>query len=278
MDIQFRGHTKSGNPKTNISYAVFKDDKKHSIFVGYTKIIYEKMGVHPNDTITFIGAMDPDSKTYISQQTLQNYAFSHFSYTDKKTLFIPDTVFAKSRGIQYEYDICNREKHTVTKETVDHYHKALECFEKANKNFKHSYDEVIFATNMRICVDQFTKSLVLFYNANDKYQKYITLQKIPSDTLYNRISFLTNCSYITNSQNSLFHDIRINCNNATHGEEVHISESMAKTWLKRISTTLKLYEDDMVIEEQTNHKYFILMGLILIIVLYIILKYMILAH
>ncbi len=270
MDIQFRGQTKSGDPKTRISYAVFKDDKNHTILVGHTKILYEKMGVHPNDTVTFIGAIDPDNRSHITPAMLQNFSFSHFSYTDKKTSFIPDIVLGKSRGTQYEYAICNREKHLVTKETVEHYHKALDSFEKANKNFKRSYDEVYFATNMRICVDQLSKSLILFYNAEDKYKKFITTQKISSDTLYNRISFLNSCSYITHSQGSLFHDIRINCNNASHGEAVNISEVMAKTWLRRISSTLNLYEDDMVYEEETKNNHIpLIIGILLIVIVII---------
>ncbi len=272
MDIQFRGHTTSGDPKAHISYAVFQDDKKHSIFVGYTKILYEKMGKHPNDTVTFIGAIDPDSKAFITQSQLQNYAFSHFCYTDKKTKFTPETIYGKAKGIQYEYDIRAQKPIPVSKETVSHYHKALEHYEKANKNIHFSFNEVSFATNMRICVDQFTKSLILYYDAEEKYEKYITLQKIQSDTLYNRISFLNSCSYITHSQSSLFHDIRINCNNASHGETVNISEAMSKTWLKRISTTLQLYENDMVVTN-TEKKYnpiLLLAGcIILIIVIYL---------
>lgn len=269
MDIQFRGHTKSGDPQTHISYAVFQDDKKHSIFVGYTKIYYEKMGVHPNDTITFIGALDPDSKNFITQSQLQNYSFSHFCYTDKKTKFITESIYGKTRGIQYEYDIRAQKPMTVSKETVEHYHKALEHYEKANKNIHFSFDETSFATNMRICVDQFTKSLILYYDTEKKYEKYISIQKIQSDTLYNRISFLNSCSYITHSQSSLFHDIRINCNNASHGENVNISETMAKTWLKRISTTLQLYENDMVVtqEEKKNNSILLLTGIIVIIVI-----------
>ncbi len=269
MDIQFRGHTKSGDPKAHISYAVFQDDKKHSIFVGYTKILYEKMGRHPNDTITFIGAIDPDSKAFIMQPQLQNYSFSHFCYTDKKTKFIPDAIYGKAKGIQYEYTISAPKPMIVSKDTVSHYHKALEHYEKANKDIHFSFDETSFATNMRICVDQFTKSLILYYDSEKKYEKYISIQKIQSDTLYNRISFLNSCSYITHSQSSLFHDIRINCNNASHGETVNISEAMAKTWLKRISTTLQLYENEMVVtnEEKNNNPILWIVGIIIIIVI-----------
>lgn len=163
-------------------------------------------------------------------------------FTDSKTKFRTNEVYAKSRGMTYEIPVTLQPRLTASNEAIHHYQNALQCYEKANTIYQKDFDDTSFATNMRSTVDQLTKSLVEYYQLNENYQIFINTQKIPSDTLYNRISFLHAQNYITSSQRSLFHDIRLNCNNASHGESVHISKTIAKTWLDRMDMTLQSYQ------------------------------------
>lgn len=268
MDIQFRGNTLSGDPAKHISYAVFINQQNKTLYVGCTKYTYVKKGIYPNDTITFIGATNPDTSSFINPSHLKNYSFSHFMFTDSKTKFRTNEVYAKSRGITYEIPVTLQPRLTASNEAIHHYQNALQCYEKANTIYQKDFDDTSFATNMRSTVDQLTKSLVEYYQLNENYQVFINTQKIPSDTLYNRISFLHAQNYITSSQRSLFHDIRLNCNNASHGESVHISKTIAKTWLDRMDMTLQSYQRDFTKQgksiDKKNLFLFLLFAILLI--------------
>ena len=196
-------------------------------------------------------------------------------FTDSRTKFRTNEVYAKSRGMTYEIPVTLQRKLPASSEAIHHYQNALQCYEKANAIYQKDFDDTSFATNMRSTVDQLTKSLVEYYQINENYQIFINTQKIPSDTLYNRISFLHAQNYITSSQRSLFHDIRLNCNNASHGESVHISKAIAKTWLERMDQILQSYRRDFTKQEKTINTKNVFLFLLFALLLFALTVYLI---